>query len=66
VRLSLVLDNLETARILAERAEATGREFEVLIEIDSDGHRSGVPADADELVAIGHFLERAGIEVKAC
>ncbi|MDB5872668.1 MAG: alanine racemase-like [Ramlibacter sp.] len=64
VRLSLVLDNLETARFLAERAEAEGREFEVLIEIDSDGHRSGVPADAKELLAIGRFLQHTGIEVK--
>ena len=64
VRLSLILDSMETARILAERARATGRHFDVLIEIDSDGHRSGVKPDADELVEIGQFLESAGIPVK--
>lgn len=64
VRLSLILDSMETARILAERARAAQRHFEVLIEIDSDGHRSGVTPDAAELVEIGRFLEGAGIAVK--
>jgi D-serine deaminase-like pyridoxal phosphate-dependent protein len=63
VRLSLILDNIETARFLAERAKATHRHFDVLIEIDSDGHRSGVKPDAAELVEIGQFLEGAGISV---
>lgn len=64
VRLSLILDSIEAARILAERALATGRQFDVLIEIDSDGHRSGVMPDAPELIEIGQFLEGAGISVK--
>lgn len=64
VRLSLILDSMETARILAERARATGRHFDVLIEIDSDGHRSGVTPDAAELIEIGQFLEGAGLPVK--
>jgi D-serine deaminase-like pyridoxal phosphate-dependent protein len=64
VRLSLILDSMEMAKILAERARAAQRTFEVLIEIDSDGHRSGLTPDAPELVEIGRFLEASGIAVK--
>src|SRR6185436_18051306 len=43
---SVILDNPEAAGIVAARAEALGIRFPVLIEIDSDNHRSGVkPAD---------------------
>ena len=64
VRLSLILDSLETARMLVERARAARRQFEVLIEIDSDGHRSGVTPDAAELIEIGQFLVGAGMPAK--
>jgi len=64
VRLSLILDSIEAARFLAARAQASQRHFDVLIEIDSDGHRSGVKPDAAELIAIGQFLGKAGIPVK--
>jgi D-serine deaminase-like pyridoxal phosphate-dependent protein len=64
VRLSLILDSMETARLLADRARATQRQFDLLIEIDSDGHRSGVKPDAPELIEIGRFLQDAGLPVK--
>jgi D-serine deaminase-like pyridoxal phosphate-dependent protein len=64
VRLSLILDSMEAARLLAHEHQAMGRTFEVLIEIDSDGHRSGVKAERPELLEIGAFLEAAGIPVK--
>lgn len=64
VRLSLLLDSMETARILVERAKAAQRHFDVLIEIDSDGHRSGVTPDAAELIEIGQFLAGAGMPAK--
>lgn len=64
VRLSLLLDSMETARLLVERAKLAQRSFDVLIEVDSDGHRSGVAPDAGELVEIGRFLEANGIVVK--
>ena len=64
VQLSLLLDSMEAARFLAERAKAAQRHFDVLIEIDSDGHRSGVKPDAPELIEIGQFLEGAGLPVK--
>jgi D-serine deaminase-like pyridoxal phosphate-dependent protein len=64
VRLSIILDSMETARMLAEAHRAQGRRFDVLIEIDCDGHRSGVRPDAPELLEIGRFLEQAGIPVQ--
>lgn len=64
VRLSILLDSMETARLLVERAKLAQRSFDVLIEVDSDGHRSGVAPDAEELVEIGRFLEENGIVVK--
>jgi D-serine deaminase-like pyridoxal phosphate-dependent protein len=64
VRLSLILDNMDTARMLAARAKSRGERFEVLVEIDTDGHRSGVAPDAPELVEIGRYLARAGIPLK--
>jgi D-serine deaminase-like pyridoxal phosphate-dependent protein len=64
VQLSLILDSMETARLLADRAKAQGQRFEMLIEIDTDGHRSGVKPDAAVLPEIGRYLESAGIRVK--
>jgi D-serine deaminase-like pyridoxal phosphate-dependent protein len=64
VRLTLILDSIEAARMLAERAKATERHFDVLIEIDSDGHRSGVNPDGGDLLEIAQFLEGAGISVQ--
>jgi D-serine deaminase-like pyridoxal phosphate-dependent protein len=64
VRLTLILDNMEAARMLAERAKAARGHFDVLIEIDSDGHRSGVNPEADDLLGIAQFLEGTAIQVK--
>ena len=64
VRLTLTLDSMEMARILAEYARATQRQFEVLIEIDCDGHRSGLAPNAVELIDIGRFLEGANVVVR--
>ena len=64
VRLSIILDSMETAGLLAARAKAQGQRFDVLIEVDSDGHRSGVKPDAAALVEIGKYLHGAGIAVK--
>jgi D-serine deaminase-like pyridoxal phosphate-dependent protein len=53
----VILDNPEAARIVAARGEALGIRFPVLIEIDSDNHRSGVkPADR-ALLEIGSILD---------
>jgi D-serine deaminase-like pyridoxal phosphate-dependent protein len=64
VRLSLILDSIEAARLLAGEAKAQGGRFDLLIEIDSDGHRSGLRPDAPELLEIAQVLDGAGIAPK--
>ncbi|NJS36509.1 MAG: DSD1 family PLP-dependent enzyme [Brachymonas sp.] len=47
VDLTVVLDSVEAAQALSDYCIASGEKISVLIEIDSDGHRSGVrPGDA--------------------
>lgn len=65
-RMSILVDSVEAARIVAERLRAhpQGREVGVLIEVDSDGHRSGVKPEAPELLAVASALKEGGIEVR--
>lgn len=60
VDLSVVVDTLEQARAVAQASRRAGDAVPVLVEIDSDGHRSGLrPAD-EELLAIGAVLHEGG------
>lgn len=61
--LSVILDSLEAATIVAEHADRTGDALPVLIEIDCDGHRAGVKPEDPALVAIGAVLTGGGCEV---
>lgn len=61
--LKLVLDNLESARLLAQFARSTGTAFEVLLEIDCDGHRSGLAPQSPLLVEIAQLLAESGVRV---
>ncbi|TKR55150.1 DSD1 family PLP-dependent enzyme [Allopusillimonas ginsengisoli] len=64
VQLSLILDSMQAAQRLVEFARGIDRPLDVLIEIDSDGHRSGLAPDAPELTEIACFLDASGINVK--
>jgi D-serine deaminase-like pyridoxal phosphate-dependent protein len=64
VRLTLILDNMAAVQALAAERERSGRSFDVLIEVDCDGHRSGVKPDSTLLLELGRALEAAGIPVK--
>ncbi|MGB5724472.1 MAG: alanine racemase [Parasphingorhabdus sp.] len=57
VDLTIILDNLASAAMVVARAAAAEIMVPVLIEIDSDGHRSGVEPQSGALVAIGRLLE---------
>jgi D-serine deaminase-like pyridoxal phosphate-dependent protein len=61
--LKLVLDNIETARLLADFARSTGQAFEVLLEIDCDGHRSGIAPQSLLLIEIAQLLTNSGVQV---
>lgn len=59
--ITLLLDSPDAADSVAARGEALGVQFPALIEIDSDGHRSGIQPGDPALVDIGTRLHgRAG------
>ena len=63
-RMSIILDSVEAARMVAQRLAAAPADVGVLIEVDSDGHRSGVKPDSPELLAIARALAEGGVEVR--
>ncbi|MEM8492213.1 MAG: alanine racemase [Pseudomonadota bacterium] len=63
--LIVTLDTTEMVELLAAFARECGICFPVLIELDTDGHRSGTDPDGEELLAIGRLLnETAGVELR--
>jgi D-serine deaminase-like pyridoxal phosphate-dependent protein len=55
--LAIILDSVAQADAVAAWSRQNGDPLPVLIEVDADGHRSGVaPRDADTLIAIGRAL----------
>lgn len=59
--LKVIVDNVEAARAIADASRAGGDALEAWIEIDCDGHRSGIaPGDADRLLAVGRALHDGG------
>lgn len=54
--ITLLLDSTEQARFVASKGRAHGLNIPVLIELDCDGHRSGVAADDPLLLEIGFLL----------
>jgi len=55
---TVVLDTVEQAQAVAQASRKAGTRIPALIEIDCDGHRSGVlPNDKQRLVEIGRALE---------
>lgn len=57
VGLSIILDNAAAARAVVAHARKSGETLDVLLEIDADGHRSGLLPDAPELLEIGAMLD---------
>jgi D-serine deaminase-like pyridoxal phosphate-dependent protein len=63
--LTVVLDNVAAARLLAQAADAANITVPVLIELDVDGHRAGVDPDSPLLLEIAQELARsARIELR--
>ena len=58
--LIIIADSLHAASANAEYGQHNAVEFEVWIEIDTDGHRSGVKPESDDLLAIGQVLHHQG------
>jgi threo-3-hydroxy-D-aspartate ammonia-lyase len=62
--LTILIDSAAAAQAIAEKGKAENHPFDVMIEIDTDGHRSGVKPDAAELVDIGAQLHAGGATLK--
>jgi D-serine deaminase-like pyridoxal phosphate-dependent protein len=62
--LAVVLDSPDQARAVAEASRRAGDRIPALIEIDCDGHRSGLRADDPAVVAIGRILEDEGAALR--
>ncbi|PKP75975.1 MAG: alanine racemase [Alphaproteobacteria bacterium HGW-Alphaproteobacteria-6] len=61
VDLAVTLDTVAQARAVAEASRKSGDAIPALIEIDCDGHRSGVlPGDRNRLLAIAEALKSGG------
>ncbi len=59
IDLAVVLDTVEQAQAVAAASRESGVCIPALIEIDCDGHRSGVlPTDSARLIEIGRTLEQ--------
>ena len=62
--LILLVDSTAAAEAVVAKGRAEKHVFEVMIEIDSDGHRSGVQPEAADLIAIGKLLHEGGTILK--
>ena len=63
VRLTVVLDSVEQARVVAGASRDAGVAIPVLIEIDCDGHRAGLKPDDPALVGVARGVA-AGADLR--
>ncbi|ACB65951.1 alanine racemase domain protein [Burkholderia ambifaria MC40-6] len=59
--LKIVADSLQTANSIAEFGREHGERFDVWIEVDVDGHRSGIRPDDGLLIDVGRALVDGGM-----
>ncbi len=61
--LQIITDNVAGAAAIAAFGHAHGEVFDVLIEVDTDGHRSGIQPEDPTLLAVGHTLHDGGMRL---
>ena len=61
--LKLLVDNPTAASAIAAFGDQHGETFEVWIEVDTDGHRSGITPEQDTLLEVGRILHENGVKV---
>jgi D-serine deaminase-like pyridoxal phosphate-dependent protein len=61
--LKIITDSVEGAEAIVRFGREHGEAMEVWIEVDVDGHRSGVVPDADALLTIGRVLHGGGMRL---
>jgi D-serine deaminase-like pyridoxal phosphate-dependent protein len=63
-RLTILVDEAEAARAVIAKGKAETRAFDVMMEVDTYGHRSGVKPDADALIEIARILHGGGAALR--
>jgi D-serine deaminase-like pyridoxal phosphate-dependent protein len=59
--LKIIADSVFSAQAIVELGRSSGHRFKVLIEVDTDNHRSGVKPESNDLIAIGKVLYEGGM-----
>ncbi len=59
--LKIITDSVAAAREIGRYGSEHGVKFEVWIEIDTDGHRSGIKPEEDTLLEVAHALRDTGM-----
>jgi D-serine deaminase-like pyridoxal phosphate-dependent protein len=62
--LKIIADSTSSAHAIAEFGRVSGHCFKVMIEIDTDNHRSGVKPESVELIEIGKILSVGGLTLQ--
>lgn len=62
--LTIILDNLETAELVAAKSVERSDPLNVLIEVDTDEHRSGIKPPDHALISIGRTLHTGGAALR--
>ncbi len=61
--LKIITDSVAGAEAIAAFGKAHGESFEVWVEIDVDGHRSGIPPESEMLITVGRMLHEGGMQL---
>lgn len=61
--LKIVADSVQTAEAIAAFGKTHGEVFDVWVEVDVDGHRSGIPPESDTLLDVGRALVSGGMRL---
>ena len=62
-QLKIITDSEASSAAIAAFGREHGEEFEVWLEIDSDGHRSGLKPDGPVLLAVAQTLHQGGMKL---
>ena len=62
-RLSIITDSVVGAQLIVDFGQQHAESFEVWIEVDSDGHRSGLKADDCALIEVAQVLCSGGMQL---
>ena len=60
-QLKIITDSVSSAKAISDFGRTHGEAFEVWIEIDTDGHRSGIQPDEQALLQVAHVLHDSGM-----